>query len=410
MVFVSANIDKAKKHVNKSQLSKKNKEHILKFIDQIAAEGLSKTRQQKYIYTLISIGKMITKDFQDLTKKDIVALCAEINNSNLAEWTKHDRFVAIKRFIKFIYEDKGESYDKGEYPDSVKWIKTTMRNNRKKKPEDLLTSENVKKLANHTNNLRDRAMVLSLYESAARVGELQSIIIKQVEFDKYGCRVKLHGKTGERIIRLISSAPAISNWLADHPNKAKPNFRDSYLFCSLWGKNRGDFLSYPQINLLLREIAEKAGISKPVRPHHFRHSRATELAKRLTESQLCEYMGWVQGSKEAATYVHLSGRDTDKAILAMHGLAEEDLSKDKLQPINCPRCGINNDPAARFCHQCSLGLDEKSVMEYDRQKETATKMGFDMQAILKDRDFMLQMMNVMAEEWKKRQKKTQGGK
>ena len=165
MVYVDANIEKAKDHINKSPLSKKNKEYILKFINQIAAEGLSKKRQQKYIYTLISIGKMINKDFQNLTKKDITALCAEINNSSLAEWTKHDRLVAIKRFIKFIYEDKGESYDKGEYPDCVKWIKTTIKINRKKNPEDLLTSEDVKKLANNTNNLCDRAMVLTLYES-----------------------------------------------------------------------------------------------------------------------------------------------------------------------------------------------------------------------------------------------------
>ena len=228
-------------------------------------------------------------------------------------------------------------------------------------------SVHVKKLANHTNNLRDRAMILTLYESAGRIGEIQNIKVKQVVFDKYGCRVKLHGKTGERTIRLISSAPAISNWLTDHSNfkgnKDDPEFRNSYLFCSLWGKNRGEYLSYPQINLLLRDVAKKAGVVKPVRPHQFRHSRATELAKRLTESQLCEYMGWVQGSKEASTYVHLSGRDTDKAILAMHGLIEEDISKDKLQPIECPRCKSMNDPAMKFCGQCSLGLDEKAVME-----------------------------------------------
>jgi len=30
----------------------------------------------------------------------------------------------------------------------------------------------------------------------------------------------------------------------------------------------------------------------------------------------------VQGSREASTYVYLSGRDTYRAILEMHGLAE----------------------------------------------------------------------------------------
>jgi site-specific recombinase XerD len=368
MVFKSGNIEKAKDHVKKVDILKENQNHILNFIEQIAAEGLSKTRQQKYIYTLISISRMIDKDYNKLTKQDIVKLCSEINNSELAEWTKHDRLVAIKRFMKYIYEQLGETYDKGEYPACVKWIRTTIKQNRRKNPDDLLDAEDVKKLANHTNNLRDRAMVLVLYESAGRISEIQNIKVKQVVFDKYGCLVDLHGKTGPRRIRLISSAPAISNWLTDHPKKALDDFRDSYLFCSLWGKNRGEYLSYPQINLLLRETAVKAGVKKPVRPHWFRHSRGTELAKRLTESQLCEYLGWVQGSKEASTYVHLSGRDTDKAILSMYGLIEEDISKDKLQPIECPRCGIKNDPAAKFCSGCSLGLDEISMMEYDKRQ------------------------------------------
>ena len=154
-------------------------------------------------------------------------------------------------------------------------------------------------------------------------------------------------------------------------------------------------------NILLSRVK----LNKPVNPHHFRHSRATELAKKITEAQLCNYMGWIVGSREAATYVHLSGRDTDKAILKLHGLAEEETEKETFTPIKCPRCNIKNDPAAKFCNSCSLGLDEKTMMEYDQQKELAAKLGFDMKGILNDHDFMVSMMNTMAKEWEKRQKK-----
>ena len=34
-------------------------------------------------------------------------------------------------------------------------------------------------------------------------------------------------------------------------------------------------------------------------------------------------MGWFIGSREDATYVHLSGRDTDKAILELYGIIEK---------------------------------------------------------------------------------------
>jgi hypothetical protein len=117
-------------------------------------------------------------------------------------------------------------------------------------------------------------------------------------------------------------------------------------------------------------------------------------------------MGWIIGSKEARTYVHLSGRDTEKAILGMYGMVKEEEKEVKMKPIKCPRCGLMNDPFSKFCSGCSLGLDEKSIFEYDQQKEMATKIGFDIQGMLKDRDFMLQMMNLMAQEWEKRQDKT----
>lgn len=47
---------------------------------------------------------------------------------------------------------------------------------------------------------------------------------------------------------------------------------------------------------------------KPLNPHHFRHSRATFLATKFKEAQLCGWFGWVQGSTVPGEYVPLSGR------------------------------------------------------------------------------------------------------
>jgi len=33
-----------------------------------------------------------------------------------------------------------------------------------------------------------------------------------------------------------------------------------------------------------------------------------------------EYLGWVQSSDMASVYVHMSGRDVDKALLTLHGI------------------------------------------------------------------------------------------
>jgi len=275
----------------------------------------------------------------------------------------------------------------------------TKRN--KKLPEELLTMEDVKSIANETQNLRDRAFVLFLYESGARIGEIMSIRVKDFESDKYGAKVLIpKGKTGSRKIRIIASAPALSIWLLQHPDRKNKN---SLLFCGISNYKRGENVVYQNYRMILKKVALKAGIDKPVNPHHFRHSRATELAKKLTEAQLCEYLGWVIGSKEAATYVHLSGRDMDSTMLSLHGIIDEKSAKDEFISIECPRCGMKNDPSAKFCSGCSLGLDEKSVMEYDRQKEIATKIGYDFQKLFNDPSFKEQILNMLADEWKKRQ-------
>ncbi|MCJ7572188.1 MAG: tyrosine-type recombinase/integrase, partial [Candidatus Thermoplasmatota archaeon] len=204
--------------------------------------------------------------------------------------------------------------------------------------------------------------------SGARIGEVLEIKLKDIEPDKYGCKIKLSGKTGDRRIRLIASSPAISNWLMDHPDRDN---KESMLFCGLWSKKRGDMIDYQTFRMLLQDLAKKAKITKPVNPHHFRHSRATELSKSFTEAQLCQYMGWVPGSQEAATYVHLSGRDMDNAILKVNGLAEEEPEASKFKAITCPRCGIINSPDSKFCSHCSMGLDLQSTMDYEKtSKET----------------------------------------
>jgi len=44
-------------------------------------------------------------------------------------------------------------------------------------------------------------------------------------------------------------------------------------------------------------------------------------------------------------------------------------------PIVCPWCNTKNDFDAKFCNDCSLGLDEKSIMDYDHQKVENRKLG-----------------------------------
>ena len=86
-------------------------------------------------------------------------------------------------------------------------------------------------------------------------------------------------------------------------------------------------------------------------------------------------MGWVHGSRMTQTYVHLSGRDQDNAILKAYGIQVKDEKPIESQrPSLCPRCKEPNDPKARFCWKCGMILDrsltEKKLKDEAREIES----------------------------------------
>jgi len=366
-------LESALKHLeNSKDISSKNKKLITKFIQQLSAEGIKKTRQVKYIYYLMRLARTLNKNFDDADKDDIVKLINDLENGYslwikrkekpLSEWAKHDFRVTLKRFYKWLREQEGQEFGRGEYPKEVKWFTVSMKRERKILPRQMLDEKDLERILEQTTNSRDRCFVFLLYESGCRIGELLDLQLKDIEQDQFGARITVHGKTGERVVRIIDSSPSLNIWLKEHP---KSNDEESYLFCGLNGHQRGKYLDDNFFRILLHKLGKKAGIRKPINPHHFRHSAATRYANTLTEAQLCEYLGWVQGSQEARTYVHLSGRDLDDAILTMHGKKKAKIEEVKTEPKICPRCKTVNDHLSQFCHTCGLGLDKQSIMKYD---------------------------------------------
>lgn len=329
-----------------------NIELILRFIKKLFAEGLSKPRIVKYGNHLKVLSERMGKNFMELNKEDIITFLSDLERSEYSTYTKKDYKVVLKRFFHFL--------GKGEL---VKDVKTTIRENRKKLPGDILTQAEVKKMIEAADHPRNKVIIAVLYEGGLRIGELASLRIKNVEFDEYGAVLKVSGKTGERMVRVVGSASLISQWLQMHPRR---DDKEAPLWVNLSSNYKKEGITYQGIRQNLKRIAEKAGVEKNITPHIFRHSRATHLAKSLTEAEMNVYFGWVQGSDMPATYVHLSGRDVDDKILQVEGVKQrEKLKDDELKPIECPRCQYINSPVNQYCGRCGLILDEGERVKVD---------------------------------------------
>ncbi|MFA5032783.1 MAG: tyrosine-type recombinase/integrase [bacterium] len=374
--------------IKKSDISETNKETILKFCEDCSVKGLSKPRVLFYLNRLLSIGKMLGKDFAEAKKEDIKKLVQEVNNREHSENTKKDSRIAIKRFYQWL---RGIE-EKGVYPDEVKWIPTTLKQDKHILPEELLTEDEINKMINAAEHPRDKALISTLADSGCRIGELLTLRLKHLIFDKYSAVLTVNGKTGMRRIRVIGATPYLASWKDVHPDKDDPeaplwvvrgttkeiakdkNKLKNYKF------NWGYSIGYRGATKMLQKLAEKGKIKKRVNPHSFRHARATFLANKLTEAQLKELFGWTQSSDMAAVYVHMSGRDTDKALLNVYGLAQdEEKERSKFELRKCSRCSKQNPATATICEACGGALDLKEAMKIDTEQKTVMDMLIKMQ-------------------------------
>lgn len=358
----------ALKRLDASEICVRNKEAIHRFVDSLIADGISMARITRYIDAMRFWAIWLNKDFDEVTKQDISERVTKLQMDNhYGVWSKKTYMVMIKRFYKWLC-------GKEEYPPEVSWIKARIRLCDKKLPGsgEIITEEEICKILDVITLPRDKALISMLWESGCRISEILTLILSNIEIDKFGILITVEGKTGSRRIRLVSSTPYVMVWLNMHPywnkNKTRP------LWFSVSNHNRNVRMSYSAVNKLLRKYFEQAGIPKRCNPHMLRHSRATYLANRLTEFQMNQYFGWRQGSDMPSTYVHMSGKEIDSAILSMHGIVNDDAKKQEVQlsPKRCPRCDTFNTHDSLYCCKCAgvLDIQEMLRLEDEHQKES----------------------------------------
>lgn len=364
----------AKRAIDRAKISQRNKELIHTFERAtFLKEALSQPRRIRILQALVILARNFAPcDFDEMDKPAVEEMVIKLDNTKrYSIWTKQSYRSVIKKFFKWLKQ--GDDYAKTHgYPAIVSWINTNVK--KKDKPRvkaaDLLTEEEIQALINCAQHPRDKAFLSMLYELGARIGEIGGILIKDVTRDKYGYIVDLSGKTGHRTPRIVMSGPYISAWLKTHPMRNKPD-------APMWVlKAVNKHMEYSAFRSLLLRAKDKAGISKRLYPHLFRHTRVTHLLlnKEINEAQAKVYFGWVPDSKMLSEYSHLMSSDVNDAILEVYGIKKRETEESKLKPKQCPRCEAINEPDARFCSKCACILDVSTALDLDEERRSSDDM------------------------------------
>jgi integrase/recombinase XerD len=121
--------------------------------------------------------------------------------------------------------------------------------------------------------LRDRALLELFYSSGLRVSELAALMLQQIDLENGFIRVFGKGSK-ERVVPVGGRArDALATYLASgRPRLVKPKTGSQFFL-----NNRGGALSRVMLWKLVKKYAQRAGITKNVKPHGLRHSFATHL-------------------------------------------------------------------------------------------------------------------------------------
>lgn len=357
-------VKSAKRKLLEANICKKNKELILKYVKyRVLADNLGLDRQYKYMIYLRVIAEYLGKPFDKATKKDIEKLLEKIYNKEakwgekkgrLSVWGKHDYARILKTFFKWL---------KGcENPKETSWIKPLKPEMERLRPDEILTWDDVVKLSRAAMNPRDQAFPQVLWETGARIEEILTLIIKDVEMVNNGDALRLHFRKSKTIVRspiIVRSAPALLNWIEKHPlknNKEAP----------LWVKvNKNDKpMDYQTARKILKDLKERSKLDKPVNPHNFRKSSASFYSHYLSPAELKSRFGWKQSSKMLDIYCFPDEEKVNGKILEIEGIKERKIEENKeTKPKKCNWCEKVNPAGADFCILCKRPLNpEKNLL------------------------------------------------
>jgi integrase len=321
-----------------------------------AIANLCERRVEKVINTMKNLSRMKKKPWKkSYSRQDVIRLIENINTSQYAEDTKSDHKKEFKRFYKWLV--------KNPHPLEIEDIKTAVRIANRKLPEDMFTEDDIMKMVDSLKAARDKAIIMTLWSLGCRPHELLGMQVCDIQFDEYGCKIYLSGKTGSRTCRSVEAAPYLKAWIGQHPGRKD-------MHSPVWIYSDGKKMEHAGLEAMLERLHDKIKMQKPMNPYQFRHSRATFLLKIWPEAVVKKYLGWGADSDMPGTYGHLSDRDTDEATLRMHNLGKNPITeRSKLTPRVCPRCRQENGAEADFCSICQYPLRVDVAVAYDEKMQ-----------------------------------------
>ncbi len=235
--------------------------------------ALSKNTLSAYRSDLDQAAAFLAKrgaaDWRGLTRAQAAEWIHSLNGRVCAPASLARKLTALRGLARFLVREKIRDDD---FTDLLSGPKLTRRI-----PGTLTPEEIGRLLAAPTGGdaraLRDRALLELFYSSGLRASELAGLTLQQVNLEQGFLRVFGKGSK-ERVVPIGGrAADALTTYLAS----GRPQLVKAKTGSQLFLNPRGTALSRVALWMIVKKNAQRAGITKNVKPHGLRHSFATHL-------------------------------------------------------------------------------------------------------------------------------------
>ena len=169
---------------------------------------------------------------------------------------------------------------------------------------EVLSEEQVADLLNSVENLKHRAILMTIYSAGLRIGESINLRISDIDSKRMQIRIEqAKGKKDRYTLLSVKTLEVLKKYFLAYKPKV-------WLF---EGQNGGQY-SEKSIQLIFHKAKEAVKINKKVTVHTLRHSFATHLLENGTDLRYIQSLLGHSSSKTTEIYTHITTKGFDKII------------------------------------------------------------------------------------------------
>ena len=299
--------------ISKAQIS-----HVEQFIEYLSkVRNLSENTLRSYQTDLLAFEQWCSREGVEVAKVDhrnLRLYLAYLKQAQYSAKTLNRHLSSLRGFYKWMQREKLIATDPAlalSNPRAPRNLPHTM------------TDSDVNRLLESCDSstavgLRDRAFLEFLYATGARISEVATLKLEQI--DLQNGTVRLFGKgSKERIVPLYESA---IEWLKKYLRSSRPTLllkdktgrTHSALFISV----RGNDMSADSLRKVFSSYLAAAGLDSSLSPHAMRHTYATELLGGGADLRIVQELLGHESLSTTQVYTHLSVDRLKEAAKAAH--------------------------------------------------------------------------------------------